>query len=874
MIMRKSLFAVCLAIGASLLVPSVMAQEIIRCDFTQSLRTVQVDSMGSFHGVLPKGCGENFTGWTTVRSRTEEMREGDVSFLRFQTEGDTGQYVVGPFSLQSPGVFRVRVKYRSSEPLSIGIRQMDAPYQMYWISEVVANNWQEKEFVFAIRKPAENPVGLFFWTPVGTADLASLSLATADDSAIAALIRRPPKTVTRFLRHTRFPYGLPNAWNVNRECFSGTCEVDPELRAEDGLPVLKIDSKDPFAVWSEPFQTSDPKQPIRVTVRYRANGTWRVQALKENQQVVKTDELPPSTEWITRSFTFSPDQLAEAYVLRFSGHGTLRLDEVTATRANVDEPQTRTEVALAVTEGEIARKTRIHFADEPARARAFVVHPQADGKLRVFVANLYGERKEVQLPTASKKDSAEVEFSYDCFPETKLGQFRIEAYMEKDGSPISPIEEMIVTRIERPVAWGRDAPDSPFGCHFLPKEEIILTMKAGGINWARFHDACTDLTGWAHLEPQKGTWKFRDEEIHRFRDHHIKIFAQLGTAPTWATHYSDLGCRQMGYFERYLRPTNTLDWVAYVQTVVKRYNGVIDEYFIWNEPWGRWWKSAQDIRYYDQKKAGYDFGVFSRLTYQAAKRANPNARICGYNTYASTSGESWTREVESAGAYAACDLIDFHFYTTGKRCCPNQSENVSDAALCPIREQHPEWTKQVKPVYMSEGQGASKGYGGGNSHLSGMYRASVPWEPENESESIRIADAQCRYTVSLLAEGIDKVYLYTAHSYTTLAVKPAYLVLLAADGFPHPSYAAYAQLARRIEGKKFVRLERLGKNGGSYLFSDGKTSCRVLAELTHEELLQLARENSWRITDLFGNPVTAKRILPGTLAFATGGNKE
>jgi len=55
--MRKSLFAVCLAIGASLLVPSVMAQEIIRCDFTQSLRTVRLTAWTVFTGFCRKGAG-------------------------------------------------------------------------------------------------------------------------------------------------------------------------------------------------------------------------------------------------------------------------------------------------------------------------------------------------------------------------------------------------------------------------------------------------------------------------------------------------------------------------------------------------------------------------------------------------------------------------------------------------------------------------------------------------------------------------------------------------------------------------------------------------------------------------------------------------
>lgn len=825
--------------------------------------------MGSFHGRLPGGCGENFSSWRVSHVRTEERNENGVSFLRFHTEGEPGQFMIGSFPVKVPQVFRLRVKCRAAEPLALAIRQIGSPYRTYWSGEANSPDWQEKEFVFVIRDAAKDAAALFFWTPAGTMDIASLSLSLTDDSAIAEMVRRPPADLHQFLRHTRFPYGLPNAWNVDRDCFSGSCGTDPEVRAPDGTPVLKLASATPLVVWSEPFQTNDPKKPLHVTIRYRAEGAWRTVIVQGNRHHVSALDLPPAVEWSTRTVSFNAPPLAESFALRFAGSGTLRLDAVTVCRNDAQGTTNVAEVALAPASGEIARQTRVLFADEPALIRAFLVKPLTGGaRLRAFGVNLYGERQELHVPPPANEGGREITLPFHCFPDTPLGQFRIEAFVERNGRRISPIEEMILTRVERPVAWGRDAPDSPFGCHFLPREETILTMKAGGINWARFHDACTELTGWAHLEPQKGTWRFRDEDIHRFRKHHIKIFAQLGTAPAWATHYGDLGCSQMGYFERYLRPTNTLDWATYVQTVVKRYDGVIDEYFAWNEPWGEWWKSAKDSRYYDKEKAGYDFGVFSRLTYAAVKRTNPNARIYGYNTYASKAGEIWTEEVDSAGAYDACDGIDFHFYTNAKRCHPGADVKVTEMPLRPIRKRHPEWNTKTKPVYMSEGQGASSGSGGGTSYLSGMYRASVPWEAESERESIRIADAQCRYTVSLLAEGVDKVYLYTAHSYTALAVKPAYLALLAGDGFPHPSYAAYANLARKIEGKRFVRMERLGKTGGSYLFSDNKTSCRVLADLSPDELQQLAKENHWRVTDLFGNPLTADHILPGTLVYA------
>ena len=169
------------------------------------------------------------------------------------------------------------------------------------------------------------------------------------------------------------------------------------------------------------------------------------------------------------------------------------------------------------------------------------------------------------------------------------------------------------------------------------------------------------------LEKEKGKWTFCDASIERFRRHHIKIFAQLGTAPAWATHYHDLGCKQMGYFEKFLRPVDTNAWLNYVTTFVKRYDGVIDEYFVWNEPWGRWWMSAADIKYYDATRAAEDFGVFQSLTYRAVKAVNPKIRVSGFNSYASKGGGDWSRGVAAGGGWETCDIVDYHVDTPHPR---------------------------------------------------------------------------------------------------------------------------------------------------------------------------------------------------------------
>ena len=399
-----------------------------------------------------------------------------------------------------------------------------------------------------------------------------------------------------------------------------------------------------------------------------------------------------------------------------------------------------------------------------------------------------------------------------------------------------------------------------------PRPGTLAALKACGVNWTRFHDAATRCTGWWALEAEKGKWTFHDESINRFRKYNVKIFAQLGTAPAWATHYGDLGCKSMGYFEKYLRPVDTNAWLNYVTTVVKRYRGVIDEYFVWNEPWGRWWKSAADVKYYDKERTSQDFGAFQALTYRAVKAVDPKILVSGFNTYAANSGAKWTEGVAEGGGWETCDIVDYHIYTPNTRALRNDSDYAA-IAFRPLLEKH---TKlDGKPVYMSEGQGTSTGSDGGGRAMSGLYERTVPWEAETPQELARVADDTCRYTLSLLAAGDRRVFLYTAHGYMGLVTPPSFTTLVGADGYPYPSLAAYSFFTRSIEGRTFAGKSDHGANGCEYTFRrDGARHpvVKLYTALTPAEADALNARTPLR--DLYGNPYDASTWFKGTLLYA------
>lgn len=841
-------------------------QLLMECDFTKDLHEVHNKGAGSFDGLLPKNCGDNFSGWLGSTIKTQLMKEEGKSFLRFDVQKANGQFAVSMPKTEFPGFFKLVISCRAfDEGLPMGIRLNGAPYRSYWSGRAKGLGWEEETILVHIKEQPKSSVGLYLYPAVGKIDLKRIALYRTDSSAFVAAIRRPPKSVKQFIRHQRFPMGLPCGWNAGREFSQGICDSDSEHPAADGVPVLRARSADTFTFYSEPFQPAIPKKAHTISFQYQANGAWEVHLMRENGWVIRSMQIKPASSWREARMEFNPGELANNYLLRIKGTGEFRMDRLSVFIGK-EKPadEFASSVTLQPTKGEITENTKIQFLDEPATMDFCVLDAPKDSVLKSTVTDLYGDTK--ALPDRALQEGKIVRgnLNYMVLGKRPMGQFRVESWVENNGKRISLIEENVVTRLPRPIYWKKDAPDSAFGSHFIAREGTVQSMKACGVNWARLHDAGTEYSGWWALEKEKGKWTFYDSAIDCYRRNNIKIFAQLGTAPAWASHYGDLGYKHMGYFEKYLRPTNRVDFINYVKTYVKHYDGVIDEYFIWNEPWGKWWKAAADAKYYDAKKTGIDFAALCKDAYQAVKSVNPDIKVSGFNTIVGTGGHRWTTEVYEGGGYDACDLIDFHFYTPNKRCNGKKDVPVLGEALKTIREHHPDYGG--KPIYMSEGQGTSTGVSGVSGRMSGLYLHTVPWEPELRNESARYADYTCRYTISLLSEGVAKVYLYSAHAFSALGVKPSFLVLLGADGYPHPALVAYAQMTQKLENKKFQKIISHGAEGRGYVFSDGKKSCTVYTGLSKEEALALASHT--HVTDLYGNSLAAENFLPMTLVYS------
>lgn len=812
---------------------------------------------GSFKGVLADGLEPDYLTRSEAAVVTTADCEDGVRFLRFKTENEASRFILSGQALDglAPGFYRLTVRGRAvTAPLSADVKTVR------WIGEwffkglrLDAPEWTESSAVFQVKERIKEPVSVSLVFGTGEADISYVSLTRADEKDYAAQFCRPAKGFGNLLRRRHFAFGLPNGWSF--DCGSESAPVAVEGTA------LVVTPKGTCTFYSAPFQTDDPHVRCSVRFRYRSEKPWKVAIIDYSGRAVVENGLAKSEGWKDACVTFDPDPYTNAFSVRFKGGGRLSIDDVCAFSG--DETASRCgddicEIHLAPQGGDIGECGRVQFADERPMARYRVIGCPEGAEVKVSVADAYGTERAVAVPKA-----AEASFDWGGFPERPLGAFRITAWVEKSGKRVSRMDEMVMTRVLRPWSWGRDAPESRFGAHFLPRKDTILLMKAAGINWTRFHDSCTDLSGWYALEPEKGKWVWPDKKIRVFRENGISILAQLGTTPTWASHFGETGKAKMDYFDRWMRPTNSVDWVNYVTRYVRHYEGVINDYFIWNEPWWKWWCSAPDAKLYKHADMGRDFGILCSQAYAAAKAVNPNVNICGFNTR--PDGGRWARQVMKGGAYEACDQMDFHQYCNATRCRRGVDSNRKGLAFRSVFEAHPDCKK---PIYITEGGAAMFGV------CSGLYRETVPWAPETRAQCIRNADDTVRYSVSFLAEGVSRIFIYTMHAYRALGVKPGYLKLLTADGFPHPSFAAHSFMAAMLDRRHFVEKREWGKEGLAYVFDGVEGRCTVFSGLDRGEAFALAGDRTLDVRDIFGNRLTEATWLPGTLLYATRGGVE
>lgn len=146
--------------------------------------------------------------------------------------------------------------------------------------------------------------------------------------------------------------------------------------------------------------------------------------------------------------------------------------------------------------------------------------------------------------------------------------------------------------------WGISSSASSFRNH----DEWFPKMTEAGVSTIRL------FPEWRGFEPQKGQWKWEDGDrlVKSAAQHRLQINAILMGSPP--------GTKAVHAF-----PMEQLeDWSEYVSTVVGRYKNDIRYWEVWNEGNGG---------FNDGKHTTADYARLAVATYDAAKKADPQARV-------------------------------------------------------------------------------------------------------------------------------------------------------------------------------------------------------------------------------------------------------
>ncbi|MDD2600105.1 MAG: hypothetical protein PHO37_12915 [Kiritimatiellae bacterium] len=827
-------------------------------------------------GELPKGWSDD----SSFAQSWVEYSFGDEQGTRFlrchvtRIDSEWAQLSIAPLrDATADQTYRLSVtcRNRSGGDITIGLRQRGQPYTFYWKTvSRFSENWEQREWEFEMPRN-DAPMGLWMvFQQTGVFDVARLKLERVSHADLVNEIKERCSDggPTNLVRATRFALGLPTGWSVSRESSDGD-DVTTQVAGGDLAPALRLVAEKTTTLFSAPIELVYPIVPHLASIDARGSGEWRVTVFGPGLEL-KTKSFFVGDAWQRIELPFAPQVKSRFCQLSFSGAGELFLDKFQvgpeAKSSGSYCAPTACEVAAALAGTYDAGAAKVVFDDERAVIEMALTGDFANSAVHWRIFDIYKTQiAQGMLEAAARLQIKEIPAA--------LGSLRFEARVERDGQGVSPWCEMIWHQLHRPRYWGRDAPDSPFGVHTLAANRHLVMAKAIGINWSRLHDAGLEYCGWWNLEPKQGQWRFFDKEIQRYRTHGIKVFAELGTAPAWASYYQDTGLKSFGYFDKFFQPKNLDDYANYVRVFCERYKGVIDAFDVWNEPWiHAWWGVSYDhtksgrAGYVTSENAPADFARLTKRAWETVHATLPQALVFGVNTTSSAGnsassygGSEWTRGVVAAGGLDHCDGIAYHCYTTAGVGYPGDSvENGLSNAVGAVREQHGRSSKQI---WMTEGSPLI--YRVGN----GLYTHTLPFP--NQDEALESADRIARYQISLLANGVSRIFLYSMHSHDgRFQEEPKqWNIFTTDDGALHPSGAAHAQVAWLLEETRFSGRLDLTEGVSAYLFSGQGRAVAAITSTPNFKSFKVPQIKGMQWVDLFGNQLAADAEFTGRVIY-------
>lgn len=222
------------------------------------------------------------------------------------------------------------------------------------------------------------------------------------------------------------------------------------------------------------------------------------------------------------------------------------------------------------------------------------------------------------------------------------------------------------------------------------------------------------------------------------------------------------------------------------------------------------------------------------------------------------------------GSVKPGDIVDYHSYVSGamgfgtdpaRADAEQVRQSMRDAG-------RPDLATSTR-LWMTEGAPSS------GRLFSGFYNITLPatYKPEAPETVIDNADQFVRYQASLLADGVEKVFLYSMGREPHFGKDTTrWAVHVMEDGMPHPSVVAQSQLCFVLEGTRAAASVEVAPGVWAFVFENRGGAAGSVAVLSpqagHARYVAPTGQGAAR-SDLWGNSVAPNAAIGARVEYVT-----
>ncbi len=744
-----------------------------------------------------------------------------------------------PLAVEAGKLYRIKLWIRDEGNVAwvgVGLRQNPEPYRMHLSSTFEpGRDWELFEFE-GVTVDAEPDAGLYIWFEADGA-----GTVWVDDGSVEVLDATPPA-------------GPPPQGNVVP---NGSFEVNP-IRTWDNVgpqadwPVtdsqsvahgrrslhVRIVNKGPQFILHTPCIAFNGKgETFHLACSARATGAevslqvdvMSALQIKQGGSLLHLAATP--TDHLDRFVATGPlaSSLNGTYYVTVTawakGDADLWLDAISLSREAPSlgfHPAAPLEAAMTTSAFD-----NIFAPTEPVgvKLEVFNAEPAFSGALRIQVRD-FAETLVAETPVPLKIAPNALATRSLTLPIRRLGAFRADVLVPGSDRPLA---SMVFSVIPRPA--GIPPARSVVGGHFATDSDWqMLIARRLGYHWTRIHD-CSTITHWATVEPEKGTWRFADDQVARVRKAGLSILGEFLRVPAWATtakpdteaYVNGVGpYRDASEFEEYVRAT------------VAHYKRDVHYWEIWNEPYGSGFWGGTAEQYSDLAKSAA----------REARAADPTCTLLAPCT--TPYAPEWSEKVLATGGVAGADIFSYHGYG----CLSKAQYDAVNKWATRNDKLMPRWNTET-------GITARTFYRHAVDKLDDSYTRWIGGVPVEEAVSQSL-----RLFVLAVASGADRYFYYWTNVEAGMCPRMTSMSIYEYDKTLRPHGVVYAIAASVLDPCKGAGVREFGRAALCCFLERDRESVAVVWARSKSQERQVSLSDlpsGTRVLDVMGNALPAPK---------------